>query len=65
MEITRMVSYEIPGVVQHLVTDFEIHVIERDFQWSCIVQGILKKDLIPAFKKKIVHLYAVKLKIKK
>ncbi|WP_436515506.1 IMPACT family protein [Ekhidna sp. To15] len=51
--------YDAMSAVERLITEFEIEVIERDFQLSCEIHGHIKKDLISAFDEKTTDFYTV------
>ncbi len=51
--------YDILSNVERLISDFEIEVIERDFQLSCKIDGMLKKDLKEGFLASIEDLYTL------
>lgn len=52
-------TYDAMSTVERLVADFEIDVKQRDFQLSCEIQGLIKKDAIAAFTEKIIDLYTI------
>lgn len=62
-EIIMKFSYDALSTVERLISDFEIAVIERDFQLSCKISGNIKKDLIPLFEEKTSDLYTIEFTI--
>lgn len=56
-------DYDTMSLVERLVADFDIEVMERDFQISCTLHCRLKKDLIDQFKEKITDLYNIQFDI--
>ncbi len=52
-------SYDAMSTAERLIADFEIEVIKRDFQLTCEITGLIKKDTIPSFKEKTVDLYTI------
>lgn len=63
-ELSMSFSYDMMSVVERMIADFDIEVMERDFQMSCRIRGTLKKDLLEGFKEKISDLYAIEFDIK-
>ena len=61
--ITMKFPYDMMSVAERLVTDFEIQVADRDFQLSCEIHGVIKKDLLPDFQDKTSELYTMRFEI--
>jgi uncharacterized YigZ family protein len=59
VQVELKFPYDIMSNVERLLSDFDIEVVKRDFQLSCRVEGILKKDLIDDFKEQIKDLYTL------
>ncbi len=55
--------YDMLSTAEKLISDFEIDVLERDFQLSCKISGEIKKDLMDQFKEKTSDLYTMKFKM--
>ncbi|SNT12554.1 uncharacterized protein, YigZ family [Ekhidna lutea] len=55
--------YDMMSNAERLITDFEMEVIDRDFQLSCEISAWIKKDLIELFKQKTVELYNLEFQI--
>lgn len=53
--------YEIMSNVERLISDFAIEIIERDFQITCRVAGVLKKDLLDSLKEQTSDLYTLEI----
>ncbi|MEQ9467534.1 MAG: YigZ family protein [Ekhidna sp.] len=52
-------EYEMMSVVERLIADFDMEVLDRDFQISCTIQSVIKKDLLDQFKEKTSDLYSI------
>lgn len=64
-KLTMRFPYDAMSVAERLITDFDIEVEERDFQLSCTIHGVLKKDLVQMFKDKTTDLYTIEFEIEK
>lgn len=53
--------YDILSNVERLIQEFEIEVIERDFQLSCKVDAIIKKNLKDDFLASTTDLYTLEI----
>lgn len=61
--ITMKFPYDMMSVAERLVSDFDIQVSERDFQLSCTIHGIIKKDALAEFHQKTTELYNMSFEI--
>lgn len=55
--------YEILSTIERLIAQFEITVINRDFQEDCRIQGLMKAQLVDQLQNKTVDLYNLELSI--
>lgn len=62
-EIVMTFPYDMMSTAERLVADFEIEVLNRDFQLSCEIIGNLKKDRMEEFMEKTDDLYTMNFKI--
>lgn len=62
--ITMNFSYDMMSVVERIISEFDIEVLERDFQMSCRIKGSIKRDSLDGFKQKTSDLYAIEFDIK-
>ncbi|MEQ9008140.1 MAG: hypothetical protein RLP12_09670, partial [Ekhidna sp.] len=63
-QITMNFSYEMMSVVERIIVEFNISIIERDFQMSCRIEGVIKSDMLDVFREKTSDLYAIDFEIK-
>lgn len=61
--ITMKFPYDMMSTAERLVSDFDIQVIDRDFQLSCKIHGTIKKDLVQEFQEKTSDLYNMSFEI--
>lgn len=62
-QITMNFSYDMMSVVERIISEFHIDVIERDFQMSCKIKGVIKNDLLDGFREKTSDLYTIEFEI--
>ena len=58
-QLTMRFPYDAMSTAERLIVDFDVEVLKRDFQLSCEIQGLIKKDLITSFQEKTIDLYTI------
>lgn len=62
-ELEMRFPYDMMSIAERLITDYNINVVDRDFQLACKITGSIKKDHIEDFKTKTGDLYTMEFKI--
>lgn len=62
-ELEMRFPYDMMSTAERLIVDYNIDVIDRDFQLACKITGSIKKDYIEDFRAKTADLYTMEFKI--
>lgn len=63
VKISMKFPYAMMSVAERLVTDFDIDVLVRNFQLSCEIEGMMKKELLGSFLEKTADMYTMAIEV--
>ncbi len=64
-DVSFLFDYDGISIVEKMISDFDIEVLERNFEEKCKIVGKIKKDKRDHFERAVKDLYQIEIKIEK